>query len=256
MNAYVCKVASVRRVTDDVFVLGLDAPDIASTLLPGQFLNVRVSDSLVPLLRRPFSAYRVNGSIVEIIFQRIGIGTSLLATKREGDIMDVLGPLGHPYSVDATDYDTALLIAGGLGVAPVPLLTRSMIERGKQFVTFLGGRRRDALLEEGLQHLQVATDDGSKGFHGTVVELVRAWIGPARPVRPRIFACGPTPMLRAVAELARGQKIPCEVSLEGSMACGIGICQGCPVELVGEGEVRYALMCKDGPAFDAAKIRI
>jgi dihydroorotate dehydrogenase electron transfer subunit len=256
MKSSSCQVASVRRVSNDVYVLGLHAPDIASSLLPGQFLNIRVSDSLVPLLRRPFSAYRVQGAVVEIIFQRIGTGTSLLSMKREGDTVDVLGPLGHPFSLDSPEYDTALLIAGGLGVAPVPLLTRSMIERGKHFETFLGGRRDDALLEEGLQHLQVATDDGSKGFHGTVVELVRDWLDTAHPAGPKIFACGPTPMLRAVAKLARDQGIPCEVSLEGSMACGIGICQGCPVELAGKGEIRYALMCKDGPAFDAAQIII
>jgi dihydroorotate dehydrogenase electron transfer subunit len=251
-----CRVVSVRAVSPDVYVMGLDAPPIASSILPGQFLNIRVNASTVPLLRRPFSAYRVEGPVVEIIFQQIGAGTSILASKRTGDIVEVLGPLGTPFTLDPEAFDVGLLIAGGLGVAPVPLLTRSMKALGKDFVTLLGGRTRAALLEEGLERLEVATDDGSKGLRGNVVDLAAAWLERANPARPKIFACGPTAMLRAVAAMARTKSLPCELSLEGSLACGIGICQGCPVELVGEGEQRYALMCKEGPVFDAMRIRI
>jgi dihydroorotate dehydrogenase electron transfer subunit len=256
MNNITSRIRSLRPISPGVFVMGLEAPAIASSILPGQFLNIRVNTSTVPLLRRPFSAYRVNGHTVEIIFQQLGKGTEILATKRVGDTVEVLGPLGTPFTLDPGGFDTGLFVAGGLGVAPVPLLTRELKRIGKNFVTLLGARNRTAVLDEGLERVEIATDDGSLGMRGTVVDLAAGWLDRTHPTRPKIFACGPTPMLRAVAALARDRSIPCELSLEGAMACGIGICQGCPVEIVGEGEKRYALMCKEGPVFDALRIRI
>ena len=250
-----CPVTRVRQAGDGIYVLGFTSRTLGESLRPGQFLNIRVEEGLDPLLRRPFSAYRVDHETVEIIFNVVGRGTSALLRKRPGDLLDVLGPLGVPFRVDSPDYETAVLIGGGLGVAPLPILTSASLAAGKSVVTFLGGRSSGFLVEEHLQNPQCATDDGSKGFHGTVVELARTSLT-ARPLRkPKIFACGPTPMLNAVANLARTAAIPCEVSLEGVMGCGIGICQGCPVELAGE-EKRYALMCKDGPTFDIRTINI
>jgi dihydroorotate dehydrogenase electron transfer subunit len=256
MNNVRSRVSSLRTVGPGISVMGFDAPPIASAILPGQFINIRVNTSTVPLLRRPFSAYRVRGDVVEIIFQQIGKGTEILAAKKIGDAVEILGPLGTPFTLDPGGFDTGMILAGGLGVAPVPLLTRELASRGKDFVTFLGGRSRALVLDEGLENVHAATDDGSYGLKGTVVDLAAGWLERTRPTRPKIFACGPTAMLRAVASLARERSIPCELSLEGSMACGIGICQGCPVEIVNEPETRYALMCKEGPVFDATRIRI
>lgn len=248
-------VAGVREAGENIHVIRFLAPDLAASIRAGQFLNIKVADGYDPLLRRPFSAYRTDDGNVEVIFNIVGKGTALLSRKVAGDVLDVLGPLGVPYSLDDRSFTTGLLVGGGLGVAPLPIATSGLKAAGKRVMTFLGGRNARQVVQEHLENPLIATDDGSLGFRGTVVDLLRAELAKHRVPAPKIFACGPTPMLRAVAEFARASGIPCEVSLEGPMACGIGICQGCPVELTGT-DRKYALMCKDGPVFDIEKIRI
>ena len=165
----------------------------------------------------------------------------------------MLGPLGVPFSVDGDDFTTAVLVGGGLGVAPLPLATETLVRRGKRVVTFLGARTASQVVEAYLTNLEIATDDGSRGFRGNVVELLASRWQSLKEHEVKVFACGPTAMLRALAQFVRTHNIPCEVSLEGPMACGFGICQGCPVALAG-GEKKYALMCKDGPVFDVRSI--
>lgn len=248
-------VSGVREAGENIFVIRFLAPEIAASIRAGQFLNIKVAEDYDPLLRRPFSAYRTDEGHVEVIFNVVGKGTTLLRKKRTGDFLDVLGPLGTPFSLDDPSFTTGVLVGGGLGVAPLPIATAGLKAEGKQVLTLLGGRNARQVVQEHLDHPLLATDDGSLGFRGTVVDLLRAELSRRSVPAPKIFACGPTPMLRAVAEFARTNRIPCEVSLEGPMACGIGICQGCPVELTGD-EGKYALMCKDGPVFDIERIRI
>lgn len=250
-----CPVVSLRSAADGTFVLAFRAPSIAAGVRPAQFVNIKVNALPVPLLRRPFSVYRVDGDVVEILFNVVGTGTELLARSRPGDMLDVLGPLGHSWGLDA-DYDTALLVGGGLGVAPMPITTSALSRLGKNVRTFIGARSARLLVTGHLQGLEVATDDGSAGARGTVVDLVRGAIAGGGISRPKIFACGPTPMLRALASAAEDLGVPCEVSLESAMACGIGICQGCPVETRGDGGRKYALICKEGTVFDARSILI
>jgi dihydroorotate dehydrogenase electron transfer subunit len=244
-----------RTVAPNIYVLGFTAPVIAKNIRAGQFLNIRASEGCDPLLRRPFSVYYVEGDRVDIIFNIVGKGTAALAQKARGEMLDVLGPLGVPYHLEEESFETGVLIAGGLGIAPMPLATRALRTAGKQILMILGARSSVQVLEDHLDNVHIATDDGSRGFHGTVVDLAEQHLAGLSPVRLKLFACGPTAMLRAVAALALRLNLPCEVSLEGAMACGIGICQGCPVELVGA-EKKYALMCKDGPTFDVRSIRL
>lgn len=253
MKKALCRVKGVRQVAENTFVLRFIAPHISTTIRPGQFVSIRVEETTDPLLRRPFSIYRTNGEESEIIFNVIGRGSASLRRKREGDWIDVLGPLGVPFSSEG-QYDTAILMGGGLGVAPLPLLTMSLRRSGKSLVTVIGARSAAQVVDAHLYNLHIATDDGSRGFHGTVVDLATQLLTADPPRKPMIFACGPTAMLRAVAALAVKEDIPCEVSLEGPMGCGFGVCQGCPVELVGS-EKKYALMCKDGPTFDVRKVK-
>ncbi|MBX2992231.1 MAG: dihydroorotate dehydrogenase electron transfer subunit [Bacteroidetes bacterium] len=206
-------------------------------------------------MRRPFSVYRTQGEFVEIIFNVVGKGSSVLRKKQRGDLIDALGPLGVPFSLSEDDFDTAVLVGGGLGVAPLPIATATLVARQKSVLTFIGSRTDRQLVKNHLINVHVATDDGTEGLHGTVVDLLKKYSDSYRSGRPKIFACGPTKMLHAVAAFAIENTIPCEVSLEGPMACGFGICQGCPVELTGT-ERKYALMCKDGPTFDVRRIRI
>jgi len=250
-----CQVLDLARVAENIYVLAFASRELADSILPGQFLNLRVEDGYEPFLRRPFSAYRVDDDRVEIIFNVVGKGTSCLRDKRPGESVDVLGPLGVPFRISEPTYDTGVLVGGGLGVAPMPLTTQFLNVAGKKIVTFLGARSTSQLMRRHLQSPIVSTDDGSEGFRGNIAECLQQYLD-AHPIeRPKIFACGPTPMLRAVGALALREGIPCEVSLEGPMGCGFGICQGCPVELVGA-ERKYALMCKDGPTFDIRSIRL
>lgn len=254
MNVHSVPVLSKEEVAEKTFLLTLESSDLARFTLPGQFLNIRVDDSLSPLLRRPFSVARVEGSKVELIFNIVGRGTRILAEKQAGDKLDVLGPLGIPYQVDG-DFETAVIVAGGVGVAPFPILTDCLTRAGKNVETFLGARSSDHLVFHHLKSIHIATDDGSKGFHGTVVQLLDQYLK-EHPIRkPKLFACGPTPMLKAVSVFAKEKGIQCELSLEGEMGCGIGICQGCPVERT-RGDKKYALACTDGPTFDSREITL
>jgi len=250
-----CPVNGLRTVGEGIHVLSFSSSHISRSVRAGQFVNIKVEEATDPLLRRPFSVYRVSGSDVEIVFNVVGKGTNALSRKGPGDVIDVLGPLGVPFVTSGDEFDTGVLVAGGLGVAPLPMLTAALLAAGKSIITFLGARSARQLIEGHLENLHVATEDGSRGFSGNVVALTRKTLADRPATRPKIFGCGPMPMLRALAELARVLGIPCEVSLEGPMGCGMGICQGCPVELAGE-EKKYALMCRDGPTFDIRNIKI
>jgi dihydroorotate dehydrogenase electron transfer subunit len=248
-------VQSCREVAAKTFLLRFTSPEIAGSAQPGQFVNILASESGEgPFLRRPFSISRIDEDVVEIIFHVIGTGTNLLSRKQLGDRMDVVGPLGEPFHGDA-EYDTALLVAGGIGVAPFPFLTDELLKRGKRIETFVGYRNRGQVFTGHLQNVRIATDDGSAGFHGNVVQLLESSFIQNTFGKAKIFACGPTIMLKALTELARRRNICCEMSLEGQMACGYGICQGCAVERT-EGPAKYALVCKEGPAFLSTDVNL
>lgn len=239
----------------DTFVLSFESESIAKSVLPGQFVNLRAWKGADPLLRRPFSVYKSHESQVSIVFNIVGRGTRILSELKPGQTVDVLGPLGRPFGYDAGDFDTAYLVGGGLGVAPFPILSDSLKQLKIPLITLLGARTKAHLLPQYLDHLETATDDGSSGFAGTVVELARKILHDHRRGRPKIFGCGPTPMLRALGVMAHELQIPCEISLEGPMGCGFGICQGCPVRLSGGGK-EYALMCREGPVFASDRVDI
>jgi dihydroorotate dehydrogenase electron transfer subunit len=243
-----CKVQSCDEVAAKIFFLRFASSEIAASAQPGQFVNVLAAETGEgPLLRRPFSIARIDDDIVGLLFHTVGTGTNLLSRKQPGETIDVLGPLGQPFRVDA-DYDTALIVAGGIGVAPFPFLTEDLLGRRKHIETFVGYRNTGQIFTSHLQNIHIATEDGSKGFHGTVVQLFEPFMNQTDLGKAKIFACGPTAMLKALTELAERKNICCEVSLEGHMACGVGLCQGCPVERTGDG-AKYALVCKDGPIF-------
>lgn len=246
-------VASVEEIAEGIFLMVAEAGELTRQSAPGQFVNVRLGDGYSgPLLRRPFSISRVENDTFELLFNIVGEGTRRLAEKRRGDVLDVLGPLGRPFRY-RSDFDTAILVAGGLGVAPFPFLTQYLQKEEKQVVTLLGVRTRTQVISRHLSNLSIATDDGSAGFHGTVVGLLEEYLATHSPSRPKIFGCGPTKMMKALSDVALRRGIECELSLEGDMGCGIGICQGCPVEVV-NGEKKYALVCTQGPTFPAPQI--
>jgi dihydroorotate dehydrogenase electron transfer subunit len=230
-----------------IFLLKVHSPEITSSIKPGQFLNIRVTDKPYPLLRRPFSVCDVDGEHLLLMFNVMGEGTSILAHKPKGAPVDILGPLGNGFNLD-DDYDTAVVVGGGLGAAPFPFLQR-MLNGKKEILTFIGGRTHKDVITYGMENLHTATDDGSDGLKGNVVDLLNENIGLLKSKRIKIFGCGPTQMFRTLKVFCNKNNFNCEVSTECAMACGFGLCQGCPIESAEE-EGKYHLVCKDGPVFN------
>jgi len=222
---------------------------------PGQFAMVKVGEGMDPLLRRPFSIHRVTGGEsgeFELLFRVVGAGTERLARVHVGDRVDVLAPLGRGFRPQGRH---PLLVGGGVGVAPLLFLAESLLQDGARPKLLLGARAdRDVLCHDDFRCLAVpyalATEDGSMGEPGLVTALLdRELQAGAEGVA--VYACGPAPMLAAVARLCARAGVPCQVSLEAHMACGVGACLGCVVPGTSQ---PYLRVCKEGPVFDAGEI--
>jgi len=240
------------------FRLELELPPDYPKPLPGQYLNLRAGSSTDPLFRRPFGVVafsrEAEAAVVELYYAVVGRGTAQMSRWREGDRVDCLGPLGTPYQVD--EARPALLVAGGRGAAPLFYLYRLLVEAGHGSVRFAKGARSEGLLF-GLDRISagallIATDDGSAGFHGTVIDALEAQGGEWLAEKPVLYACGPDVFLRAAALLAERHELSCQVSLEGLYGCGLGLCRGCAVPL--RDEERYLMQCQEGPVVDAARV--
>lgn len=219
-------------------------------LSPGARAEVARTD---PLLPRPMAVYRAQargaGAEVEILYKLSGRGTRLLADALPGQSVGLVGPLGHSFELPAAG-ERAVLVAGGTGIASVYELAARAREN-TQVAVLLGARTQDDLM--GVEDfealgvtLRIATEDGSAGERGLVTALLEDELSAG--VAARVYACGPTPMMRACAEMASAHRRPCVVSLENNMACGFGVCLGCAAPLAAGG---FALVCRDGPMFDA-----
>jgi len=269
-----------KKITPWHYRMRVESAYFGRETKPGQFVEVRCSDGFEPLLRRPLSVHRIAKGGIELLYEVVGQGTELLSRKKRGDLLDVIGPLGTGFSLRKTKDErrTIILMAGGIGVAPLVALAEKLT-RGKTTV-IIGARTKSHILCEadfkklGCKVL-VSTDDGSKGRHGFATDVLRDFLRttndererseaePPRKGRTTIYACGPTPMLKAVADIARARQIHCQVSLEERMACGVGVCLGCPVRVrktFTEDERRttndeYKMVCKDGPVFNAEEIK-
>jgi len=246
-------VEEIIKLDNDIFLLKIFSPGIASIIKPGEFLNIRVSQIPFPLLRRPFSVCDVEGDYIFLMFNILGEGTKALAGKHKGDSIDILGPLGRGFNTD-DNYDIAVIVAGGLGVAPFPYLKR-IINNKKNIHSFIGGRTFSDVITYGMKNIKVSTDDGSLGFKGNVVELLAQNVDIFNSKKVKIFACGPNAMLSTLKEFCLQHNLECEASTECVMACGFGICQGCPIES-SNNQDKYLLVCKDGPVFNIRDIII
>ncbi len=226
-----------RQVARGMFVIGLRAPEIADTVRAGQFVNLGWFRG--PLLRRPFSVYRSDGEDIEVVLKAVGVGTAQLPAMQVGDLVSCVGPLGRGFELNRGPR-TAVLISGGLGVAPMPLAARDARAAGME-VTWVHGARTAAELcsESDGDKVIWATDDGSRGVAGTAVATA--------PAADIVLACGPNRMLAAVAE----RWPEAQVAVETYMGCGTGVCLGCAVPLRRGG---YDRACTEGPVYRAADI--
>jgi dihydroorotate dehydrogenase electron transfer subunit len=249
------QIVSNERDTDLYFRLVARAPQIAPLVQPGQFAHVRILPLKEALLRRPFSIFQVSGDRLSILYKTIGKGTEVLSRMRPGEELSMIGPLGHGFTVPRPGGETPLLVAGGYGMAALYLLAQRSPQKG---IVFVGGRRRvDILCEEEFRALgwevRVTTEDGSHGETGLVTRALLAELKRPTPGR-KLFACGPTPMLKAVGRLAAEFDLPAELSLDEHMGCGIGVCLTCVVPIKAGDSWEYQRTCTDGPVFDSRQV--
>lgn len=251
-----------RGIAPGVFLMILRAPSLAERARPGQFVMLRVQAGLDPLLRRPFSVCgRFEDDEFGVLYKVVGRGTTLLSKKRPGECMQVLGPLGNGFQIEAVSRPL-WLVGGGMGTAPLLFLAQTLLQRGEKGFSFLTGfsgqedvlRPGDILSSK--VETDIATDDGSLGYAGPVTDLLQARMAGFQEMKGRgaVCACGPSAMLQQVAAIAEAAGVVCRVSLEATMACGMGVCLGCTVPGVPGERPAYLRVCTEGPVFSAETV--
>lgn len=251
---FLSEIIAVERVMGDSTLLTLTLPPgMAASLRPGQFVDVlcRIEGSYDPLLRRPYSVFRTDpkSNTLTLMVRPFGRGSQWLAARRVGEQLDVLGPLGNTFEINPRSTNL-LMVAGGVGVAPLVFLTERALARNLNVTFLMGSASADGLLEasylpSAVEYL-VATDDGSQGHHGFITDIVPEYLRWA----DQVFSCGPEPMFRSLRNVAAGHRIggkpSIQVSVERNMACGLGACLGCVVE------TRRGMQtsCVRGPVYD------
>ena len=265
----------------DQMIIRLHAPEIAAHALPGQFAHIQCDPALP--MRRPLSIMRVSAKSgwVDILFKVLGEGTRLLAMRKKDDLLSVMGPIGKPFE-SHMKYSRPLLIGGGVGMPPVVFLADALREVKGAYEPFVimgsevpfpfkaqpsklmvPGVPSDViaampLLDDWGIASRLASQQGYAGcFEGYVTDLARTWLDALSEEQRKevaIFSCGPHPMLEAVAKLANEYHLPCQVSLEEFMACAVGGCAGCTVEVQTDAGPAMKRVCVDGPVFEASTV--
>ncbi|MHC4399818.1 MAG: dihydroorotate dehydrogenase electron transfer subunit [Planctomycetota bacterium] len=259
----------------DTYRLRFRAPKIAGPIVPGQFVMIRLADRDDPLLGRPLALYDVVPDAdarpegIDIVYLAVGRMTRRLAAITSGERLEVWGPLGNGFPPCEAEH--LVMVAGGIGQTPFLALAREALGRAAygvparstpkaKRVTLCYGAQTEAYFAgvedfaEAGAEVRLSTDDGSRGHHGLVTELIRPLVEES-PMDSRIVCCGPEPMMEATAQIARELGVPCQVSLETPMACGIGICFSCVAKVRdGSGHWDYRRTCVEGPVFNAEEI--
>lgn len=242
-----------KQIGPDIFSMVIKAPKIALRATPGQFIHIRCSKALSPLLRRPISIASIDekqGNL-QIIYRVVGVGTKLLSQKPEGDMVDIMGPLGKGFPLPEKGK-APILIGGGIGVAPLLFLAQGIAEAklAEGGTAFMGFAKKEEVY--GIEFLEslgfdvfITTDDGSLGIKGFPTDLL------TKVEDGIIYGCEPKPLLKKIKDEAVREKMLAYLSLEEHMACGIGACIGCSVKSSGNG---YKKVCKDGPVFESREI--
>lgn len=247
-----CKLVNNQELSPLYHLLEFQAPTSVLKILPGQFAGILVPKAPHTFLRRPFSVYDFDEKkhIIKFVIKVVGDGTRTLCSMKEGERVSILYPLGKGFSLP---NGKALIVGGGVGIAPMFLLAKWLNEKGVGCDILLGGRSAADIINTAefsqLGNLAITTDDGSLGHHGIVT--THPWLQKVNPDLSMIFACGPEPMMRAVAAIASRQEIDCEISLENTMACGYGVCLCCVVA-TDEGNI---CSCTEGPVFNTRRLK-
>jgi dihydroorotate dehydrogenase electron transfer subunit len=249
------------------YLLEFEAEDVAAAMRPAQFFMIGVPGSDV-LLRRPFSVCGLPGTFadgaggaVQVLYRVYGRGTRLLASLGQGAILHVLGPLGRGFEVPERPDAEIVFVAGGIGSAPFPAFLAELARAGRKASLVYGARSADELplldwFRERCASVLVATDDGSLGTRGLVTLPLAELLAGGERSRLHLYACGPTPMLKAVATMAQAEGVACDLALEAPMACGFGVCLGCvvPTQASSGGPVAYERVCVEGPVMPSTRV--
>lgn len=246
------KVVGQRILNASTKEIDIIAPVIAQQAIPGQFVNVRVSRRTAPLLRRPLGVAGVakQDGVITLIYRILGEGTQILADVCSGDLLSIVGPLGHGFDQNSR---RPLLVGGGTGLAPLLYLAETFREQEVDTDVLMGGRTEEDLFwkdlyEDSVRYMGLTTDDGSLGTKGTVMALLGDMLETGQ--YDRVYVCGPAPMMKAVSAAVLAAGIQCQVSLEKYMACGLGACLSCSCQGIG----KRIKVCKDGPVFWAQEV--
>lgn len=255
MLEYEADIIRTERLGDSVHHITVNAGPIAADVRPGQFVQVRIGNGTDPFLRRTFSVSGADPETgaLELLVDAVGRGTEALCSMGDGMRLNLIGPLGNAFDTALGGDKPCVLVAGGIGAAPLLFLARAMEQSGRRFEFLMGARTASAMsfldtVAAGISVVK-ATDDGSLGFTGTAAGLLAELLTSTSP--SAIFCCGPHPMMKAVASIAATAAIPCRISTEERMACGIGACLGCAVKMKNGDMLRS---CVDGPVFDAGEV--
>ena len=249
-----------EEIIKGIYKFSVKASEIVQNAKPGNFIEIRVTDQVEPFFSFLISIYNLDkeNGILEFIFQVKGKGTEILSRKEIGDKIDIIGPLGFG-TFNFEKYNKIAVIGGGIGIFPLYELSKQAKESGKTVNCYLGFRNKDLVMLEKefkdvTDNLTICTDDGSYGEKGFVIDKL------AKDMENEkfecIFACGPTPMLRAVKKYAEENGISCQVSLEERMGCGLGVCLGCAVKKANSpaDAPEYFHVCKGGPVFNSKDV--
>ncbi len=241
-------------IVEGIYRLKLYSPDLCKRAAPGQFFHIKCGRDSFPFLRRPLSlSYRVeDGDCIVLVYRIQGRGTEVLASRKPGELLDVLGPLGNGFDI-RDGYSNVVIIGGGIGIAP--LVELASVYKNK--ATVMAGFKEEIFLIEELKeksvNVRIATEDGRAGHKGFITDVLAKHLEDQQP--DIVFACGPRAMLKKVTMLCKDKFIKCQVSLEERMACGIGACFGCSCATRDkDGTKKYSRVCKEGPVFRGEEV--
>ena len=247
------------RLSPSCSLLVVERPAGFPDAHPGQFVSIRVSDSPVPLLRRPYSIMDLTPKTLSLLVKAVGRGSAAIAGRRPGESIDLMGPLGSAAFPEPRG-EAAIFVAGGTGLAPLLFAARAWRRKhlvSKTHLLYGAGSKAELLrdlVKREFSSCFFSTLDGSSGFRGDVVALCRELVRTNRLPAGTLYSCGPRGMVRSLAETARGSFAAHYTSLESIMACGVGACRGCVVPVRASGATAFRAVCSDGTVFDAEAI--
>ena len=246
------------EITKHIFRITIQSKEIARECRPGQFVQVRVNDGIDPLLRRPFSIHRVqrDKESLDLFYKVVGRGTQLMQLLKKGDVIDLIGPLGNGFLINR-DFQQAIIIAGGMGSAPMFFLIDELLNAGKKIILFWGVKDKSEVynlpeLKKNNMEIHISTENGSMGYKGIITDIFKSSLHLFnKPNSMKGFVCGPKGMIRSLQSVVGETPFQWQVSMEEKMACSMGVCMGCGIKIKSG---IHKMVCSDGPVFDLSEV--